>query len=266
VPNRYLSEGAESGRRVAALFSRIARRYDLINDLMSLGLHRRWKRDAVSRTLDGSRRPLRLLDLCCGTGDIAFLAEEMGGGGVHVVGLDVTLPMLQLARRRRSVKGRRTALARGDALRLPFPPGTFDAVTIGYGLRNLTDAEAALTEILRALAPGGRLVVLDFGKPDNPVVAAIYGAFLRTLVPTLGWLFHGDAQTYAYIAASLERYPAQRGVQDLMRKVGFASPRYENRALGTMGLNIGEKPTAKDGSGERRGSKESFSSETRQSW
>ncbi len=227
---------------MAALFSRIAGRYDLLNDLMSLGLHRRWKRDAVHLALDGRRRPFRLLDLCCGTGDLAFLAERTGGDDAQVVGLDAALPMLRIAGGRRQKEGRRTCFLQGDALRLPFPADHFDAITIGYGLRNLADLTAGLKEMFRVLAPGGRFVALDFGKPPNPVVASVFRTFLRTLVPTLGWIFHRDPDTYAYIAVSLERYPAQPGVRDLMEKVGFTGSRYENRALGTMGLNIGEKP------------------------
>jgi demethylmenaquinone methyltransferase/2-methoxy-6-polyprenyl-1,4-benzoquinol methylase len=219
------------------MFTRLAWRYDLVNDVMSFGLHRRWKRQTVAIALEGGRE--RLLDLCCGTGDIGFLAEEMGSG---VTGLDFTLPMLAVARRRKRSSGRRIRFTQGDALSLPFPEARFDAITVGYGLRNIADPEKALGEMRRVLAPGGRAVVLDFGKPDNAVAAALYQAFLRTMMPAVGWLFHRDPQTYLYIPESLKRFPAQRGVADLMRKVGFVNVRYENRLLGTMGINIGEAP------------------------
>ena len=113
---------------------------------------------------------------------------------------------------------------------------------MGYGLRNVADPLACLKEVRRVLVPGGRVVVLDFGKPAHPVTSAAYGAFLRTAMPVVGLLFHGDADTYRYIPESLERYPAQRGVRDLMQQAGLASARYEDRLLGAMGLNVGEAP------------------------
>jgi demethylmenaquinone methyltransferase/2-methoxy-6-polyprenyl-1,4-benzoquinol methylase len=242
VANKYLSYDAERGPKVRAMFSRLAGRYDLLNDVMSLGLHRRWKREVAGLAVAGASGPLRVLDLCCGTGDLAFLAAAAASAGSRVVGLDFTLPMLGVARGRRTREAGTPAFAQGDALRLPFPGASFDAVTIGYGLRNVADPLACLKEIRRVLAPGGRVVVLDFGKPASPLTGAAYGAFLRTAMPAVGWLFHGDADTYRYIPESLERYPAQRGVRDLMAQAGLVSARYEDRLLGTMGLNIGEAP------------------------
>src|SRR5512135_1263784 len=222
------------------MFSRLAGRYDLLNDVMSLGLHRLWKRDAVEIALAGRTAPARVLDLCCGTGDLAFIAEGLLAAGSRVVGLDFTLPMLAVARGRRSAPGREPAFAQGDAMRLPFPDASFDAVTMGYGLRNVADPLRCLGEVRRVLAPGGRVVVLDFGKPGHPFPRALYGAFLKGAMPVVGWLFHGDADTYRYIPESLDRYPAQRGVRDLMERAGLAGARYEDRLLGTMGLNVGE--------------------------
>jgi demethylmenaquinone methyltransferase/2-methoxy-6-polyprenyl-1,4-benzoquinol methylase len=226
------------------MFSRLAARYDLVNDVMSFGLHRKWKKDTIRLALAGRTGPARILDLCCGTGDLAFLAEEKALPGSRITGVDFTLPMLGVATRRRSAARSRSAFAQGDALRLPFPDGSFDAVTVGYGLRNIADPLAALREMRRVLAPEGRVVVLDFGKPENPVAGALYRAFLRTVMPVMGWLFHGDPETYLYIPDSLERYPAQRGVRTLMREAGLDGARYESRLLGTMGLNIGEAPAA----------------------
>lgn len=222
------------------MFSRLARRYDVVNDVMSFGMHRRWKRQSVALALAGRRRA-RLLDLCCGTGDMAFYAEHRDPA-LRVVGLDFTLPMLAVARRRGTPARSAVRLVQGDALRLPFPDGAFDAITVGYGLRNIADPPAAVMEMRRVLAPGGRVVVLDFGKPDNPVAAALYRGFLHTMMPAVGWLFHGDPQTYLYIPASLEKFAAQRGVQHMMRAAGLVDARYENRLLGTMGLNVAEAP------------------------
>jgi demethylmenaquinone methyltransferase/2-methoxy-6-polyprenyl-1,4-benzoquinol methylase len=243
VENRYLSYDSERAPKVREMFSRLAKRYDLINDLMSFGLHRRWKRVAARLALGTQPPPRRVLDICCGTGDLLFSAGRIADPGTKIVGLDFTLPMLAVARRRKERGGGREGLVQGDALRLPFPDASFGALTIGYGLRNVADLPAALREMRRVLAPGGRAVVLDFGKPDNAVAGALYGAYLRTVLPAIGWLFHGDPETYRYIPASLERYPAQRGVERLMREAGFVNVRYENRILGTMAINVGEKAT-----------------------
>jgi len=237
--NKYLSYDEERAPKVREMFSRLAGRYDLVNDVMSFGMHRKWKRQAVRLALDGLPRPGRVLDLCCGTGDMAFLEEALSGGAM-VVGADFTLPMLSVARRRARLEASACVFAAADALRLPFRDGSFDVVTVGYGLRNVADPQAALAEMRRVLAPRGRAVVLDFGKPDNPLTNALYRAYLRTMMPAVGWIFHGDPETYLYIPESLERYPAQRGVEEMMRGAGFGKVRYENRLLGTMGLNVGE--------------------------
>jgi demethylmenaquinone methyltransferase/2-methoxy-6-polyprenyl-1,4-benzoquinol methylase len=245
LDNKYLSYDAERAPKVREMFSRLAWRYDLVNDVMSFGLHRLWKRQTVEmalRDLGGGRREAagrsRVLDLCCGSGDLCFLAEDRGAA--PVVGVDFTLPMLAVARSRARKDRRRGLFVQADALALPFADGSFDAITISYGLRNIADVPAALAETRRVLAPGGRAVVLDFGKPDNQIAGTLYAAFLRTMMPAVGWLFHGDPQTYLYIPASLERFPAQRGVEALMKEAGFTRARYENRLLGTMGINVGE--------------------------
>jgi demethylmenaquinone methyltransferase/2-methoxy-6-polyprenyl-1,4-benzoquinol methylase len=238
--NKYLSYDEQRAPKVKAMFTRLAWRYDVVNDVMSFGLHRRWKRQTVEIALGGGR-PARVLDLCCGTGDLCFLAEERGAA--RVTGLDFTLPMLAVARRRKFSSGDRCELVEGDALALPFPDASFDAITVAYGLRNIADLAAALAEMRRVLAPGGRAAILDFGKPDNRLAGALYGAFLHMMMPAVGWVFHGDPDTYLYIPASLERYPGQRGVADLMRAAGFANVRYEERLLGAMGINIGEAPS-----------------------
>jgi demethylmenaquinone methyltransferase / 2-methoxy-6-polyprenyl-1,4-benzoquinol methylase len=243
VPNRYLSYDEERAPRVREMFSRIAGRYDLVNDVMSFGWHRKWKRETVRLALQGAARNPRALDLCCGSGDMSFLAEEHGAAAV--TGADFTLPMLAVARRRKISEGRKSAFVQADALELPFPDETFDAITVGYGLRNIADLRAALAEMRRVLAPGGRVAILDFGKPANPIVRALYTLYLRAAMPIIGWLFHGDPDTYRYIPESLELYPAQRGVEPMMRDAGFDNARHENRLLGAMGINLGEAPASR---------------------
>jgi len=239
VRNKYLSYDEKRAPKVREMFSRLAGRYDVVNDVMSFGLHRVWKKQTVRLALDGRHGVIRWLDLCCGTGDLCFRAEREN---VRVCGADFTLPMLAVARRRKIEQRGTSRFLQADALRLPFADGSFDVISVGYGLRNLADPERGLTEMRRVLAPGGRAVILDFGKPENPVAGALYQGFLYTMMPAVGWLFHGDPQTYLYIPESLKRYPGQRGVQEMMRRAGFVHARYEEKLLGTMGINIGEAP------------------------
>src|SRR6266852_4270687 len=187
--NKYLSYDSQRAPKVREMFSRLAQRYDLINDIMSFGLHRRWKRETVALASQG-RSVSRWLDLCCGTGDICFLAEEAASSGTRVVGADFTLPMLAVARRRKLEGGKTSTFVQADALALPFPDRVFDVVTVGYGLRNLADLERGLAEMRRVVAPGGRAAVLDFGKPDNLAASALYWGYLEVVMPLMGWLFH----------------------------------------------------------------------------
>ncbi len=242
MENRYLSYDSERAPKVREMFSRLAWRYDLVNDVMSAGLHRRWKRETVRLAVAPAGGAARVLDLCCGSGDLCFLAEELGAGSV--VGADFTLPMLAVARRRGNTARTGAHFVQADALSLPFPDGSFDAVTISYGLRNVADLPRALAEMRRVLSPGGRLAVLDFGKPQNPLASALYLSYLRAVMPAMGWIFHGDPETYRYIPDSLERYPGQRGVDALLREAGFVNPRFHDRLLGAMGINLAEKPRA----------------------
>ena len=216
--------------KVRQLFATIARRYDALNDIMSAGLHRRWKRRLVS--LAGA--PGRVLDLCCGTGDIA----RMFAPQARVVGADFTDEMLRVAATRTD----RVQWVRADALRLPFADGVFDAVSIGYGLRNLADIEQGLREARRVLRPGGRLVTLDFGKPESAAWRAVYFAYLRTALPVLGRVFCGDPDTHGYILASLRDYPAQRGIKTMMEACGYTGCGFEEFAGGAMAINYGDRP------------------------
>jgi len=238
--NKFLSYDAERAPKVRRLFTVLASRYDLANDVQSFGLHRRWKRRLAALATRDSRPGWRVLDLCCGTGDVVFAARR---DGAAVVGLDFTEAMLAIALRRRTAgEGDDGAqFVQGDALRLPFADASFDAITIGYGVRNMADIEAGLREMLRVLRPGGRLVVLDCGKPDNALVRALFFGWLRVTMPLVGWLFHRDADTYLYILDSLRAFPAQRGLEAMMRGAGMANVRVENLVLGTMAINYGER-------------------------
>ena len=260
----FYSEGPLRARRVEDLFGVIASRYDLINDLQSFGLHRVWKRRVVRLAQVSAGQ--RALDVCCGTGDIAF---ALARAGAEVTGFDFSEAMLSVARERQ----KRTApvaadvsrlhikvqdegnksgtisrspaanptFQQGDAQQLPFADNTFDAVTVGYGLRNLPDWKRGLNEMHRVAKPGARMVVLDFGKPDNGAWRALYFSYLRWFVPAFGKLFCGDSSTHAYILESLLPYPAQRGAADQMRHLGCRDVRIVNLVGGAMSINFGIK-------------------------
>jgi demethylmenaquinone methyltransferase/2-methoxy-6-polyprenyl-1,4-benzoquinol methylase len=236
--NSYYRTDATRAEKVRELFSKIARRYDRMNDWMSFGLHRRWKRKTsqLCTLAEGQMA----LDVCCGTGDIS---RELAGQGARVIGLDFTEPMLSIAQKRShaSTLARSLTFLCGDALHLPFSDATFDAVTIGYGLRNLADFEAGLRELLRVTKSGGRVVVLDFGLPDNRLWRFLYRIWLRVAVPWMGLLMVGDRQAYDYILTSLDQYPAQRGIAHLMEKVGFTSVHYENLLGGVSSIHVAKR-------------------------
>lgn len=241
MSNVFYAPGEQRAAKVNDLFAAIARRYDLLNDLQSFGLHRRWKHRVVD--LAAVQPGQRALDVCCGTGDIAL---ALARGGAEVTGLDFSQAMLEIAENRRPKNTQSAAtipkFIQGDAQQLPFPDNSFDAVTVGYGLRNLASWETGVAEMFRVTKPGGRLVVLDFGKPSNALWRAIYFTHLKMTVPLLGWLFCGNANAYAYILESLKHYTAQEGVAAKMRELNLSNVRVINLLGGAMAINYGEKP------------------------
>lgn len=215
-------------RYVRTLFSTIADRYDLITRLLSYGQDRRWK--ARLAALSGARGGTRALDLACGTGDIAF---SLAARGAFVAGLDITHRMLQLA----NAKSGAASFITGDMLALPFGASTFDVVTTGYGLRNVPDISAALSEIARVMKPGGVLLSLDFNRPANAVVRGVYLTYLTIVGSTLGFILHGDPDTYRYIPESIRRYPGAIAVNDMIRRSGFSSSEYIPVLGGLMAIH-----------------------------
>ena len=241
MSNIFHAPGEQRAAKVNDLFAAIARRYDLLNDLQSLGLHRRWKRRVVE--LAAVQSGNRALDLCCGTGDIAFALARRGAA---VIGLDFSSSMLDVAESRNTIPDPKTGarnptFIQDDAQQIPFPDAAFDIVTVGYGLRNLTSWEKGLAEMHRIAKPGARLVALDFGKPANALWRAIYFGHLRCSVPLIGRLFCGNADAYAYILESLKHYPAQLAVAEKMRELKLVNVRVINFLGGAMAINYGEK-------------------------
>ncbi len=232
MPNEFYDPGEQRAAKVNALFARIAHRYDLINDLQSFGLHRHWKNAMVRKS--GAALGLRALDVCCGTGDIA---SRLARTGAEVTGLDFSPEMLAVGRQRFP----KVTFLQGDAMALPFPDQTFQIVTMGYGLRNLASWQQGLAELVRVTRPGGRILVLDFGKPDNRIWRSVYFTYLRLFVPVLGKIFCGQSGAYAYILESLNHYPAQHGVAGEMRNLGLKNVRIINFLGSVMTINYAEK-------------------------
>jgi len=208
-------------RYVRSLFATIADRYDFITVVLSYGQDRRWKRRLIA--LAAPAPGARALDLATGTGDIAF---ALAARGVRVVGLDITLRMIELAKRKESTAPHeRARFLVGDMLALPFPSGSFDIVTTGYGLRNVPSLATAIDEMGRVLTPGGQILSLDFNRPANAFVRSAYLAYLTIVGASLGWILHRDPDTYRYIPASIRQYPGAEAVARLFEERGFTRVR-----------------------------------------
>ncbi len=228
----------EKSTRVRGVFDSVAGSYDLMNDLMSGGMHRLWKRFALSQT--GLRPGQRALDVASGTGDLgAGLARQVGRDGLAVLS-DINREMLARGRDRLIDKGisAQVAWVIANAECLPFPDRSFDCVTIGFGLRNVTDKPAALASMRRVLGPGGRLLVLEFSKP-RPEIRAAYDAYSFNVLPRLGGIVAGDAASYRYLAESIRMHPDQETLAAMIRDAGFDDCRWHNLAAGVVALHVG---------------------------
>jgi demethylmenaquinone methyltransferase/2-methoxy-6-polyprenyl-1,4-benzoquinol methylase len=222
------------------MFDRIARRYDLLNRVLSAGTDVRWRRACVDLLELGG--PARVLDLATGTADL--LVEVLRRGAGHCgVGVDLSEQMLRRggAKLRRRGLDSRARLAAGDAEALPLPSASFDAATIGFGIRNVGNPDAALAEILRVLRPGGRLVVLEFSRPPG-WRGALYRRYFEGVLPRIGALVSGDAGAYSYLPASVERFPAPDAFAALMERAGFTAVRWRLLTGGIACLHRGERP------------------------
>lgn len=234
MSDNYYDPGEQRAAKVDALFSSIARRYDLINDVQSFGMHRLWKRRLIR--LAGIESGANALDLCCGTGDVTF---AMAKAGATATGLDFNAAMLNVARQRQAAGegGGSSEFLQGDALNLPFADDQFDVISISYGLRNLADFKRGLSEMRRVARPGGRLLILDFGVPGFAPWRWGYFAYLRMATPVFGKIFTGDSAAYAYILESLKNYPAQKGVARMLEEIGCEDVRTFNLLGGVMSIH-----------------------------
>ena len=231
----------EKKQRVRGVFDSVASRYDLMNDVMSLGLHRFWKRFTIAKT--GLKPGQRALDVAAGSGDLALgLARKVGATGCVVV-TDINAAMLGVGRDRLLDAGiaSNVAFVQADAEALPLKSNAFHCVTIGFGLRNVTDKGAALKSMFDVLKPGGRLVVLEFSHAHLGAFAPLYEAYSFQVLPRLGRLLAGDAESYRYLAESIRRHPDQDTLRGMMEQQGFERCEYYNLTAGIVALHIGYK-------------------------
>jgi demethylmenaquinone methyltransferase/2-methoxy-6-polyprenyl-1,4-benzoquinol methylase len=228
---------ADKQKLVGQVFTSVARSYDLMNDLMSFGVHRLWKRHFVA--VSGVRRGDRVLDLAGGTGDIAALLKPVVGDEGEVVVGDINAAMLGVGRDRLTDRGLVAGLrwAQMNAEMLPFPDNSFDAVTIAFGLRNVTDKDKALADMHRILKPGGRALVLEFSKVSSPVLSRLYDVHSFQILPRLGRLFANDADSYQYLAESIRKHPDQETLKGMMLSAGFGHVEVRNLTGGIVAIH-----------------------------
>jgi demethylmenaquinone methyltransferase/2-methoxy-6-polyprenyl-1,4-benzoquinol methylase len=231
----------EKAQRVRSVFASVASKYDVMNDVMSFGVHRLWKQFTLSLT--GLRPGQRALDVAGGTGDLALgMLRQVGKQG-SVVLSDINPNMLERGRDRLLDKGAagNVACLVADAERLPFDDNSFDCVTIGFGLRNVTDKAAALNSMLRVLKPGGQLLILEFSRPVAPGLKPLYDAYSFKVLPLLGRFIAGDEASYRYLAESIRMHPDQETLLEMLRTAGYAQVRYHNLSGGIVALHRGYK-------------------------
>ena len=228
----------EKARRVGGVFSSVASRYDLMNDLMSLGLHRVWKRFALA--MSGVREGSRVLDVASGSGDLAAAFAKRAGPTGEVWMTDINASMLAVGRDKLIDSGIFAPLALCDAEKLPFPPERFDCVSVAFGLRNMTRKEAALAEMARVARPGGRVLVLEFSRPWKPLAPA-YDAYSFSVLPALGRYVAKDEAAYRYLAESIRMHPDQETLKSMMQAAGLDRVEYFNLAGGIVALHRGFK-------------------------
>jgi demethylmenaquinone methyltransferase/2-methoxy-6-polyprenyl-1,4-benzoquinol methylase len=226
-------------RLVYGVFESVAGKYDLMNDIMSLGIHRLWKREFVANS--GVRLGHHVLDLAAGTGDISALLSKRVGKSGHVVMSDINEAMLEVGRQRledRGISGN-VSFSLANAECLPFDDGEFDAVTMAFGLRNVTDKDAALVEMYRVLRPGGKVLILEFSEVQPESLKKAYSAYSFGVLPLLGKLIAGDSNSYRYLAESIRQHPPQEDLAEMMHQAGFDHVRYRNLSAGIVSIHSG---------------------------
>ncbi|MGC8881868.1 MAG: bifunctional demethylmenaquinone methyltransferase/2-methoxy-6-polyprenyl-1,4-benzoquinol methylase UbiE [Bryobacteraceae bacterium] len=230
----------EAAAFVRRMFGGVARRYDLLNHLLSFQTDRYWRWRTALEVEPFLRRPqARVLDLCCGTGDLTLALEQRAAPGALVLGGDFCRPMLEEARRKLLRRGARIELLECDGLQLPFADGALDLVTIAFGFRNFANYRAALAELRRVIKPGGMLAILEFSTPPNPVLRALYRLYSETLLPALGGWISGDRNAYTYLPDSVRKFPGAELLAAEMEATGFTRVRFRRMTFGIVALHTG---------------------------
>jgi len=235
-----VSNEQDAARWVRGMFGRIAGHYDLLNHLLSFNLDRRWRARAVERVaaaMEGRRS--RVLDLCCGTGDVLIALERRRGAAVF--GSDFCHPMLVEAARKVAAKSYRSTLFEADALALPLADESLDVITVAFGFRNLANYQRGLEEMLRVLKPGGVAAILEFSKPTNPVFGAVYQFFSTRVLPSIGGLVSGSSEAYSYLPESIRKFPGAEELAAQIRQAGFSRVEFERMTGGAVALHLGWK-------------------------
>lgn len=228
----------EHAGRVREMFAGIAKRYDLLNHLLSGNVDKRWRRIVATRVRNKLLSSgARVLDVACGTGDLALTLFEITGA--RVVGTDFCRPMLEIAA---SKSTDQIPFIEGDALALPFREGSFEAVTIAFGLRNLASVDGGLAELRRVLKPGGWVAVLEFSRPANAMLRPVFGLYFTKVLPLMGGLISGSRSAYSYLPASVQKFPDQQQLVLLMQRAGFEQVEFENLTGGIAALHMGRRP------------------------
>lgn len=232
----------EKVRHVADVFHSVAGKYDIMNDLMSGGIHRLWKKLTIEQS--GARRGNTILDIAGGTGDLTMRFSRIVGPQGKVVLADINDSMLKVGRDKLMDKGvaGNVEFVQANAECLPFPDNTFDVITIAFGLRNVTDKDAALRSMARVLKPGGKVMVLEFSKTDNPALTKMYDFYSFNILPKMGQLIAGDAESYQYLAESIRMHPDQETLKGMMQEAGLVNCKYQNMTGGIVALHTGIKP------------------------
>jgi len=235
-------DAKEKAGRVAGVFHSVADNYDLMNDLMSAGIHRLWKHMTIE--MSGVRKGHKVLDIAGGTGDLAAKFSKIVGSEGSVVLADINESMLKVGRDRLIDRGitENVTFSQADAQYLPFPDNTFDVITIAFGLRNVTDKDMALRSMLRVLKPGGKLLILEFSKPTSSLLSKIYDTYSFNVLPRLGKIFANDSDSYKYLAESIRMHPDQSTLLQMLDSAGFENTDFHNMTGGVVALHRGIKP------------------------
>ena len=228
--------------RVAGVFDSVAAKYDIMNDLMSMGIHRLWKKQTID--MSGVREGHTVLDLAGGTGDLTMKFSQLVGPEGQVILADINDSMIKVGRDKLIDKGvvGNVSYVQANAENLPFPVNTFDCITIAFGLRNVTDKQTALESMARVLKPGGRLLILEFSKTENPLLTKAYDTYSFNILPKIGKLVADDEDSYRYLAESIRMHPDQETLKGMLEQAGLVNCRYNNMTGGIVALHFGIKP------------------------